>query len=264
MLRSPRLLASLTVAALLSFAAGTATAADPADVRLRVPGGTSYGSTVTTVNQIGSTAVTVDVARLSGGTVKAGPRRNGSRAFDFPSFTRNSTVPRAVVRARPSGTGDPLAPRWRNFEFGADFRKDARSSGWSLDNGDNLIQRGLWNDTAQYKLEVDNGRPGCRIKGSHGAVGVRAPITVRSDRWYNARCARTGSEVKITVTEFGSDGPVRTVTARRNGAIGKLAWARTQTPLAVGGKLAANGAVNRSATDQFNGLVNDPFLRMTS
>lgn len=264
MLRSSRILTSLTIAALLSLAAGAASAADQADVQLRVPSGTEYGADPSTLNQIGSADVDVDVATLSGGMVKAGSWRNGSQVIDFPAFTWNSAVPRAVIRVRPSGTDDPLAPRWRDFEFGADFRKDSRSSGSLVDNGDNLIQRGLWGDSAQYKLEVDKDRPGCRIKGDAGAVTVRSSITVRSDRWYNVRCSRSASEVRIVVTEFDSSGPVRTVSARNSGAIGKLAWTETQTPLSVGGKLAPSGPIIRSATDQFNGLVSEPFVRMYS
>ncbi len=262
MLLSSRILVCVTIAAVFSLLAGTANAADHADVDVRLPGSMGYAATVTTINQVGSAKITVDVARLGGGVVKAGPWRNGSRVMDFPAFTWSSTVPRAVVRVRPSTSEDPLAPRWRNFEFGAGFRKDARSAGTSVDNGDNLIQRGLWNDSAQYKLEMDNNRPACRIKGDRGAVTVRAPITVRSDRWYEARCSRIGSAVKITVTEFSSGSPVRTVSARRDGATGKLAWSKTQTPLSIGGKLAADGPIIRSATDQFNGLISEPFVKL--
>lgn len=261
MTRLRRSLVVATLACLLGASSASGADSDPT-VYLRVPGGTSYGSTVSTVDQLGTAPAAVDVVRASGGALKAGSWRSGSQVFDFPGFTWSSTEPRAVVRVTPRGTVDPLAPGWRDFSFGADFRKESRSSGTSVDNGDNLIQRGLWNDSAQYKIEVDGGRPGCRIKGDKGSVTVRAGLQVDSRRWYRVRCSRASNTVTLWVREYYGDGTFRSMSVRQTGTIGSLKWPKTRTPLSVGGKLAPDGAMVRSATDQFNGLVSDPILRI--
>lgn len=255
---------SLVVAVLACLlGAGAASGTDyQQTVHLRVASDTSYGSPLSTADQLGTAPVTRDVVRASGGALKAGGWRNGSRAFDFPAFTWSSTPPRAVLRVTPLGIGDPLAPGGSNFSFGADFRKDSSSSGTSVDNGDNLIQRGLWGDSAQYKIEVDGGRPGCRIKGDGGSVAVRAPLQVDSRLWYRVRCSRVANTVTLTVKEYRADGTVRSVSAQGTGTIGRLTWPKVRTPLSVGGKLAPDGALIRSATDQFNGLVTAPQLRI--
>jgi hypothetical protein len=67
------------------------------------------------------------------------------------------------------GVGRPAQPGSRDFEFGAGFSLDTKSTGDHADNGDNLIQRGLFGDKAQYKIQVDKGKVSCRIKGSGGA-----------------------------------------------------------------------------------------------
>lgn len=254
-------LVCVTSACLLgvSSAAGAVTAST---VELRVPAGTSYGSTVTTIDQLGTADVVTEVIGLSGGVVKADKWRNGSRVFALPAFTWSSAPPRGVLRVTPQGSGDALAPRWRDFEFGADFRKDSLSSGTSVDNGDNLIQRGLWNDPSQYKIEVDGGRPGCRVKGDRGSVAVRAAFRVDPNLWYRVRCKRVADTVSLMIQEYRGDGSVRTVYVSKSGTIGSLVWPKAHTPLSVGGKLKADGSILSSATDQFNGLVSQPILRI--
>lgn len=257
-----RVLRSLVLAILaclvgLSSAVG---AYNAPTVQLRVPTSASYGSTVSTVEQLGTAAVSADVVRLSGGSIKTSNWRNGSKVFDLPAFAWSSTPPRAVLRVIPTGAGDALAPRLRDFEFGADFRKDSLSSGTTVDNGDNLIQRGLWNEPAQYKIEVDGGRPGCRIKGDRGSVSVSAAFRVDPGLWYRVRCKRVANTVTLQTQEYRDDGTIRTVLTSRTGTIGSVVWPKTRTPLSVGGKLRADGSMVSSATDQFNGLVNDPVL----
>lgn len=255
------LLALVLSALLAASAVAPGHAADPATVRLAVPKGTAYGSVLNTLDETVGAQVTVDVARLDRGVLRAGPVRGTRRTMDFPAFSPSSAEPRAVVRITPRSTSnDVLAPRWHDFEFGAEFRKDSTSSGTSVDNGDNLIQRDLWSDPAQFKVDIDDGRPACRIKGSAGSVSVRASVSVQSSLWYQVRCARTGNTVRLTVTEHRTDGTTRTWRYQRSGSLGRLVWPKTKTPLSVGGKLAASGAVIRSATDQFNGLVRNPLL----
>lgn len=240
-------------------------AVDETTLQLAVPESTPYGSVLNTLDELVGAPVTTDVARIDGGALRAGPVRGTRRTMDFPAYSSSSAEPRAVVRVTPTpNSSDVLAPGWGDFEFGADFRKDEISSGTTVDNGDNVIQRGLWSDPAQYKIEVDNARPACRIKGSAGSVRVRASSSISSSLWYRVRCARVGNTVRLTVVEYRTDGATRVMRYERSGGLGQLVWPKAQTPLSVGGKLAANGAIIRSATDQFNGLVSNPVLIIRS
>lgn len=234
------------------------------DVRLQVPSGLAVGAPVTSMQQLGSIPVTVAVPRLNNGQVVVARNLWNGKGLRLPAFSRSSTPPLAVVRiTHTSASGDPFAPRSADFNFGIYFKKDATSTGTSVDNGDNLLQRGLASDPAQFKLEVDVGRPSCTIKGDRGRVIVTSTVTVSSDRWYHATCRRLGNTVRLAVKEYRPDGSTRTVTTSRSGTIGSLAWSKRETPISVGGKLAANGAIVRSSTDQFNGLATHPSLEIS-
>lgn len=238
-------------------------AADVRDIRLRVPSGLAMNAIVNRMNQVGSIGVDVGVSRLNNGQVRVGQNLWGGKGLRFPAYTGTSSPPRAVVRVTHTArSGDPFAPQGNDFTFSIYFKKDATSTGTPVDNGDNLLQRGLASDPAQYKLEVDSGRPSCTVKGDRGQVIVTSSITVNPNLWYHASCARTGNTVRVQVKEYRGDGSTRTVTTSKNGTTGSLAWPKRETPISIGGKLAANGAVIRSATDQFNGWATHPVLEI--
>lgn len=161
-----------------------------------------------------------------------------------------------------AGSGDPLAPGSNDFTFSIYFKKDATSSGTKVDDGDNLMQRGLYTDPAQYKLQVDDGKPSCVIRGDQGRVIVRSGLTVDPSLWYKAQCTKSGETTTLTLKEYRPDGTTRLVTARNSGVTGSLVWPRRETPISIGGKLAADGQVIRSTTDQFNGWVTHPLLEI--
>lgn len=233
------------------------------DVRLRVPPELAMGAPVNFMNQMGSIPVVVGVSRLDGGQLRVGPNLWGGKGLRFPAYDGRTAPPRAIVRVtHEARSGDPFAPRSNDFEFSIYFKKDANSAGTAVDDGDNLMQRGLASEPAQYKLEVDRDRPSCTIKGDRGQVIVTSSVTVNPALWYQARCSRTGSTVQLVVREHREDGSVRTVKSTRSGTIGSLIWPRGETPIAIGGKLAYNGAVIRSATDQFNGWATYPLLEI--
>ncbi|WP_153395739.1 laminin G domain-containing protein [Ornithinicoccus halotolerans] len=237
-----------------------ATGASGPVVRLRVPDRLSRGTVLTAARQMGTAAIRTDVVTANGGRLRVGISRTGEKAMDFPAFSWARQGPRAVVRVRSTGSGDPLAPRRASFTFGADFRKDGRSSGSSTDDGDNLIQRGLYGQRGQYKIQVDNARLSCRIKGTAGAVLVKSPVSVRDDRWYRVRCSRTDSRVELVVVEHRPNGSKVHTRTTRHGPIGSVAWHDSNTPLSVGGKLTRRGALTWGSVDQFNGIVYDPVL----
>lgn len=252
--RLPTTAAALGVPLVLALAAPAPTASAAADtVRL------SFSQNSSSVSHVGSADVTVDIVTLDGGSARGVPGRT-TTALDFPDYDGSGSYPRAVVRVRNDGSGDPLSPGWSDFEFGADFRLDRRSSGRSVDNGDNLIQRGLWGSSGQYKAEVDDGRPTCVVRGDDGRVTVRAPHDVEREEWYRLRCLREGNAVTLQLTHYGSNGTA-TTTRTATGAIGTVSLSRS-IPLAVGGKLTESGSVAGWSTDQFNGLVENPMLRV--
>ncbi|GAA4880113.1 hypothetical protein GCM10025788_19220 [Serinicoccus chungangensis] len=257
---------SAAVLALVCATTGAAAAQPPSgsEVALEPSGYPSPGSRVTSLVNTGGLPVTADIASVYGATATADRDRWGDAAVRLPAPASGWSAPRAIMRVRHQAqSGDPLAPGSRDFSFGATFKKDQRSSGTTTDNGDNLIQRGLASDPAQYKIEVDGGRVACRVAGDAGAVTVRSTVPVYWHRWYSAECVRDGSTVTLRVTEHLSGGD-RVTSSRSSGSIGSLRWSKTRTPLSVGGKLAADGSVIRSATDQFNGVISDPFLDIRS
>lgn len=233
------------------------------DLRLRVPSGLRMGAPMTTMDQIGSLPVSVGVSRLDNGQVRVGPNLWNGKGLRFPAFSPSNNPPRAVIRvAHTAKSGDPFAPESKDFAFAIYFKKDATSSGTKVDDGDNLMQRGLYADPAQYKMQVDGGKVSCVIKGDQGRVTVKSDHVVNPSLWYYAKCTKRGTEIILTVKEYRADGTTYSVTKRKNGATGSLVWDRRETPISLGGKLTTDGRVVRSTTDQFNGWATHPWLEI--
>lgn len=226
------------------------------------------GTPITSIMVSGSADVVADVVRRDGGEVRAATARpTQGRAVGLPGFDPASTGPRAVVRVANAGAADELNPGTRNFAFGADFVLDAVSSQpGTMDDGDNLVQRGLYSDSDQYKLQLDGRRPSCRLKGSSGggpsSVAVTSSVQVDSSHWYRARCVRTGNVLDVVVTRFESDGTSETTLNRASSAaVIDVQMAGATVPLSIGVKLNADGTIHVDS-DQFNGLVDNAFLRI--
>lgn len=210
----------------------------------------------------GGTARTTAVLRThAGGRGSEVSGRRGGKALRLPAFDANariSTVPLAVI----SVTGAGLDPGWKPFAFGASFKLS--SSGYSaLDNGENLVQRGRYAAGSQYKLQVDRGRVTCRVRGSSGAVMVTGPRVAR-DAWYDARCSRSASGVRLQLTRYDGGGSRWTRAWTGSGRTGTLSGLATSTPLSVGGKLNLLGRPMVADSDQFNGVVDNIFVDIQS
>jgi Laminin G domain len=250
---------------LLSFAVACvgalevdARAASTSSLTLRATGTT--GTIVTGADQFevgGDTTVAIAVAKLSGADLRvvAGPDSAQPRAVQFPSYVSSGTYPRAVLRLSPR-TGAALSPGSSDFEYGAVFRLDASSSGRSIDNGNNLLQRGLYSGPAQFKLQVDGGYPSCSVRGSSGRVYVKSGTKVAADKWYRATCSRIGSRVTVSVTPYGG---AATTSRSVTGSSGTLTFG-SSVPASIGGKLTSTGAVVSSSTDQFNGAISSAWV----
>jgi hypothetical protein len=247
--------------------------ATPADQVWLSFGDATVGQPLATVTNAGTLAAETrqSVVTLNGGSLTVGGSVPGQgTSADFPAFSASSTGRRAIIKVTNSGTTDRLAPGTARFEFGADVVIDATNASGasgSTDNGNNVIQRGLYNDASQFKLQVDARRPSCRIKGSSGAVEVTSRTNLTPDtQWYRLTCVRTvgspNDTVTLQVTPIAADGARgTTVSDARSGPVGRAAYA-IGIPLSVGGKLKSNGTVNSSASDQFNGRIDNAVLRI--
>jgi hypothetical protein len=232
------------------------------------------GSAQTSFTSTGTASVRITVASVHGGVVTSQESRAGQGdAVAFPTFNSTRSAPRAVIRVSSSGPSDDLSPGSADFSWGADFEMSAgvtasKSSG-SHDNGDNLVQRGLFTET-QYKLQLDGDQPSCRLRGSTGSAGavtVQAPVVVRPGSWYGATCWRSGSTLGVSVVLYDSAGQVsRAWNASRTSSVGfgQVTYSSSSIPLSVGGKLADTGAIATSASDQFNGSVDNVFVTVSN
>lgn len=211
--------------------------------------------------QLGSAALTTGVVSEEGGRVATGTDPNGDSAFTFPAFQPVGPYPRAAVVAKPDGDPAVLDPGNRRFQWGADLKIDPKSVGRTIDNGNNVLQRGLSVDADMFKLEVDaNMRPSCSVKGADGEVVVYASEAVSPGTWYRIRCARRAHRLTIYVGEFLPSGATTATGRAKVGSVGTVNFADPLTPVSVGGKVANNGQIVKDATDQFNGSISNPFI----
>jgi hypothetical protein len=211
----------------------------------------------------------LEVLTLNDGVVTtvAGTIGQG-RAADFPAHDGGVSGPRAIIRLSNTTNTDVLNPAASDFEFGADVRLDNTSAtSGSRDDGNNVFQRGLFGDSSQYKLEVDlrNGdlKAICRIKGGSGAVEVKSEPLEAGDN-YRLRCKRRGNTVRLQVTPITPSGTLgQTVETQESGQIGLLTFPLS-VPASVGGKLwSTSGNIAASASDQFNGVLDNAFLAVS-
>lgn len=216
------------------------------------------------MTQLGSADVSIDVVSLKKGAVTVVEGRDGGPALRFPRYSAQpSDYPRAVVAISNAGDDDQLNPGARAFTWGAEFRIDKLSAGSPFDNGDNLVQRGLSSQPALYKAEIDGDRPACTVRGDAGELIVRAPERIRPGWWTQIQCTRTASELAVFVTVYDPQGLKQSYASRVNGPVGSVTMADPSIPMTVGGKIGLDGTLIGRSTDQFNGLVMQPFYAVT-
>ena len=148
------------------------------------------GRVATRFGNAGTGAVSMVVRTAGGGEVKVIGGRAGGRAARFPGYP-GSSQGRAAILVTTPGSRASVSPGRRAFTFGGSFRIDSVSSGSGRDNGDNLIQRGNYGNRGQYKIQIDDHVPSCRVKGDAGTRFVQARRRVAPDRWYSVTCRRT-------------------------------------------------------------------------
>lgn len=122
-------------------------------------------------------------------------------------------------------------PGTNNFAMGIVFTSK------SIPNSDrytgNLMQKGLFGDSGQVKLQLVSAAQGsvdCRIKGTRGARVITSKVNVDDGARHMAVCWRAGAAVGITV----------------DGAVTSVNWdpgsVRNSKRLTVGNKSAAGGS----------------------
>jgi hypothetical protein len=181
-------------------------------------------------------------------------------AVRLPAF--RSTHPGfAMIRVDNIREPDRMRPGDGDFAFGASFSLDRISDGSAADNGDNLIQRGVFKSPSQYKIQLDQRRVSCLVRGMDGAVVVEGAHPVRPEHWYRVECVRRGESVVLKIAAIDKDGRGPRSITRHRGPIGAVTMP-LDTPLSIGGKLAGDGTLHPTSTDQFNGAVAHVFLRV--
>lgn len=215
----------------------------------------AVGAVVPSVANNGWADLRSKVATYAGGRVHREEGRGSGYAIRFPEHTGEVGAPAAILQLWVVGAGDALSPDRRDFSFGADVLLDEESSGSDSDDGDNVIQRGLYEDEVQYKLQLDHGVPSCRLAGTAGSAIVHASVPIDRGEWYRITCERREDVVSLMVEPL-DDAGAGVQTSRIAGEVGAITLPRL-VPFAVGGKVDAEGQVVYSATDQFNGVIDN-------
>ena len=210
-------------------------------------------------SNLGTAGVVVQGLSFSGATLALEADSDGGQAVRFPSVSASP----AVVTVASTGSSDVFSPGDASFRFAADVNLDPEAGGGDgsspagQDNGNNVVQRGLFGDDAQYKIQVDKGRASCRLQGDKGEVLVKADTTVPTETWTRLACTRRGDQVTLTqeVLEGPEAGTVETW--QEEAAIGSIRMDADAGPLTVGGKVNAEGDPVRGNSDQFNGSIDN-------
>jgi hypothetical protein len=230
-------------------------------------------------------SISVSVVTLAGGSAITIRHLKGD-AIRLPTYRPGRRPPRAVLKIVIAHgiKGDRLSPGIRNFTFGADFKMDrfpTAAPHSKADDGDNLMQRGLFGSASQYKIELDSRLPVCTLNGLSGDKRYIGKLDVSrlpgfprygvlSNRWYRVRCQRTSpTSAKLTVIQFAPDGSVAhtwvddTIEPTMPAAPAVDIQSPARTPLSVGGKLTVAGRiVTAQSSDQFNGLVDNVIFQL--
>lgn len=132
-------------------------------------------------------------------------------------------------------------PAGRDFAYGAKVRVAAAQASRNM----NVMQKGYYKQSGgQWKIQLDQGRPSCRVSGDAGALLVRSDTSVADGQWHRLACVRSYHSLVLKV-----DG---TEVASATGTTGKVA---NSSVIRIGAKKLGTGRV-----DQFHGRLDVPFL----
>ena len=181
-----------------------------------------------------------------GGTIDSVTGWNGTRSARFPSGCSSEPCPNAAIYV---GDAASLDPGYASFEWGVRLRL----APWQTNDGENLLQKGLWGNTGgQWKLQVDKdpGRPSCLVSGYRNGTSyrliVKSSVGVADDSWHSVTCRRTSSAVEIFI-----DG------VRRGSGQMPAVNLSNGSPVTIGAK-----NVSSKSNDQYEGILDDVFMRV--
>lgn len=217
--------------------------------------------------------LTVTGPLAAGATIREVATNNGSltfvdsypdagQAMQLPAFDPTDSGPHAVLEVIP-GPNDLLNPGAEPVSISADIQLATGQSAaeQGSDNGDNIIQRGLFDAPAQIKLQADHDVASCRVRGSDGELVARSKLKLKRGSWYRVSCARADETLTI------SDAPIiggdigKAVEVSEQGVIGAIDFG-PGVPLSIGGKVNDDGTVTAKASDAFNGIIDNVELRI--
>jgi hypothetical protein len=158
----------------------------------------------------------------------------------------------------PAGTADLLNPDGNDLSFGADLRLNDLSSGKGDDNGDNVLQRGLFSDANQYKLQVDKRVPSCTVKSGDARLLVKFNEGL-DEGWFRVRCDYEPGSLTLSVSRIFTDRVEDLGTKTKSMSLGSLDFIGS-TPVTIGGKIGSNGELVLTESDQFNGELDNVFV----
>jgi hypothetical protein len=219
----------------------------------------SFDDRALSPTRISAARPAVTVVTLSAGGAR--PKFVGGASglgLSTPSHAATAAGGRLVLAIRPVSAADPLSPGSRSFDFGADVLLDGQSSGSTNDNGDNVLQRGLYADFSQFKLQVDKGVPSCLIKSGSIRLFVKSEQRLKSG-WHRVRCSYVSGKLSVSVAGLSG---IKVGTTRMNSVTGSVKPLSfdPKTPMTVGGKVAPSGKIVVKNSDQFNGMLDNVFI----
>jgi hypothetical protein len=239
-----------------SRTAGDASAAteEVAELLVSVDDEVSEGAPLTAeqVEASGPGDPEVALVQENGGRLKAARAEDGTPALRFPAHAAGDSP--VAILALTSQDPDWLQPRDGGLVFGADLAVDAVSDGTDRDNGDNVVQRGLFGAPAQFKLQVDHRRPSCLVRGDAGMVLAKSSVVLEPGAWYRVTCRRSGDEVEVAVSRLDQGAESDPEVDREQGDIGSVSFP-SGSVVSVGGKLGPKGGPVEDATDQYDGSL---------
>jgi len=151
-----------------------------------------------------------------------------------------------------------LNPGGQDFSFGADLRLNDASSGKGDDNGDNVLQRGLFSDANQYKLQVDKRVPSCTVNSNGARLFVKFDESL-DEGWFRVRCDYESGSLTLSLSRILTDRVEELGDKTSSMSIGSLSFSRS-TPATIGGKIGSNGELVVKESDQFNGDLDNVFV----
>jgi hypothetical protein len=196
--------------------------------------------------------VTSGAGRLTGS-----PDPSGGVAAQFPTVEAADEGNLAALVV--SDEDRDLVPGDEKFIFGMDVMLPTQARRTEKDDGDNLMQRGLFGSGGQYKLQLDDGRPSCRAVGKLGEAFVQLREVLEPGQWYRLRCEKVQQRLSIFVAEL----PMSTGTEWDSASAWSLmGTVGTVAPLSVGAKVNVRGGLVLGSPDQFNGVLDNVMVQI--